>query len=66
MRRVRLVPTRANGQPAFAAYYWNDEQDAYVPRALQVLTLRQGRIEDITGFVDPGLFGPFGLPERLT
>ena len=66
VRRVRLVPTRANGQPAFAAYYWNDAENAYLPRALQVLTLRQGRIEDITGFVDAGLFGPFRLPERLT
>jgi RNA polymerase sigma-70 factor (ECF subfamily) len=65
-RRVRLMPTRANGQPAFAAYYWNDEQDAYLPRALQVLTLRQGRIVDITGFVEPGMLAPFNLAERLT
>ena len=64
-RRVRLVPTWANGQPAFGAYYWNDEAGAYLPRALQVLTLRQGRIVDITGFVDPDLLRPFGLPEQL-
>ena len=64
-RRVRLVPMRANGQPAFAGYFWNDEQGAYLPRVLQVLTLRQGHIDDITGFVDPGMLAPFGLPERL-
>jgi RNA polymerase sigma-70 factor (ECF subfamily) len=62
---MRLVPTQANGQPAFGAYYWNEEEDAYVPRALQVLTLRGRRIADITGFVDPEMLKPFGLPERL-
>jgi RNA polymerase sigma-70 factor, ECF subfamily len=65
-RRVRLVPTRANGQPAFAAYYWNDDAGAYVPRALQVLTLRNDEIIDITGFADPALLRPFDLPERLS
>jgi RNA polymerase sigma-70 factor (ECF subfamily) len=65
-RRMRLVPTRANGQPAFGAYYWNEEAGAYLPRALQVLTLRGGQIADITGFVDPAMMRPFGLPERLT
>jgi RNA polymerase sigma-70 factor, ECF subfamily len=64
-RRMRLVPTRANGQPAFGAYYWNEDAGAYLPRALQVLTLRGGQIADITGFVDPAMMGPFGLPERL-
>ena len=65
-RRVRLVPTRANGQLAFGAYYWNDEAGAYIPRALQVLTLREGQIADITGFADPAMMEPFDLPERLT
>jgi RNA polymerase sigma-70 factor, ECF subfamily len=65
-RRVRLVPTRANGQPAFAAYYWNDDAGAYVPRALQVLTLRNDEIIDITGFADAALLRPFDLPERLS
>jgi RNA polymerase sigma-70 factor (ECF subfamily) len=64
-RRVRLVPTRANGQLAFGAYYWNDEAGAYIPRALQVLTLREGQIADITGFADPAMMEPFDLPERL-
>jgi RNA polymerase sigma-70 factor (ECF subfamily) len=64
-REMRLVPTRANGQPAFAGYYWNEEESAYLPRVLQVLTFRDGRIADITGFVDAGMMAPFGLPERL-
>ena len=64
-RRVRLVPTRANGQLAFGAYYWNDDAGTFLPRALQVLTLREGRIADITGFADPALMQPFDLPDRL-
>jgi RNA polymerase sigma-70 factor, ECF subfamily len=65
-RRVRLVPTWANGQPAFGAYYWREETGAYEGRALQVLTLRQGRIKEITGFADPAVLRPFGLPEQLS
>ena len=65
-RRMRLVPTWANGQPAFAGYYWNDDAGAYLPRVLQVLTLRDGQILDITGFVNPALLHHFGLPEQLS
>jgi RNA polymerase sigma-70 factor (ECF subfamily) len=65
VRRMRLLPTRANGQPAFGAFYWNDEAGAYVPQALQVLTFRGGQIADITGFVSAEMMRPFGLPERL-
>jgi RNA polymerase sigma-70 factor, ECF subfamily len=32
---------------------------------LQVLTLRDDRIEEITGFVSPELFAHFGLPDSL-
>jgi RNA polymerase sigma-70 factor, ECF subfamily len=62
-RNVRLVRTSASGQPAFASYRWDGE--AFRPMALQVLTLRDGRIDEIAGFVSPGLFGAFGLPEAL-
>ena len=65
-RRVRLVPASANGQPAFAAYYWREETGAYELRAMQVLTLRGDRIKEITGFADPAMLRPFGLPARLT
>ena len=62
-RRVRLVPTWANGQPAFGAYHWNEEAGAYAPVALQVLTLRGDRIRDITAFVNPALMRRLDLPE---
>jgi RNA polymerase sigma-70 factor (ECF subfamily) len=64
-RRMRLMPTWANGQPAFGNYQWNEEAGAYMPVALQVLTLRGAQITDITAFVDPALMPAFGLPERL-
>jgi RNA polymerase sigma-70 factor (ECF subfamily) len=64
-RRMRLVPTRANGQLAFGNYQWNEEAGAYLPVALQMLTLRGSRICDITAFVNPALVPSLGLPERL-
>ncbi len=64
-RRVRVIPTRANGQPAFGTYSWDPEQGSYGPTVIQVLTLEGGRIAEITGFVDPAAFAGFGLPARL-
>ena len=64
-RRVRLVPTRANGQPAFGSYRWEPESGAYDAVSLHVLTLRQARIHEINTFVEPAAFRRFGLPERL-
>jgi RNA polymerase sigma-70 factor (ECF subfamily) len=49
--RWRPVPTRANGQPALAFYAWDDDAQAYLPFALNVLTFRGERISDVTAFV---------------
>jgi RNA polymerase sigma-70 factor (TIGR02960 family) len=61
----RLIPTRANGQPAFGCYL----RDAYAPVAhaygMMVLTLHGDRIAAITGFPDTGVFPHFGLPRTL-
>jgi RNA polymerase sigma-70 factor (ECF subfamily) len=65
-RRVRLLPTSANGQPAVGAYRWEEADGAFLPVSLHVLTLRGERIEQITGFVDAPVLSRFGLPERLT
>jgi RNA polymerase sigma-70 factor, ECF subfamily len=62
-RRVRVLPTWASGQPAFAVYHWNEETGAYAPVALQVLTLRGDRIRDVTAFVNPALMRRFDVPE---
>jgi RNA polymerase sigma-70 factor, ECF subfamily len=63
--RLRYVTVRANGQPALATYLLDAETGAYLPLALDVLTLRGDRIADVTAFRTPALFPRFGLPERL-
>jgi len=64
-RAVRLVPTRANTQPAFGHYI----QDAHAPIArasgVLVLTLEGDRIAAITRFGDGGVLPHFGLPRTL-
>ena len=49
--RWRRVHARANGQPAFGCYTWDDDEEAYLPFCLDVLTLDGGRIADVTAFV---------------
>ena len=64
-RRVRVLAARANGQPAIGTYSWDDGRGAHLPTVLQVLTFAGERISEITGFVDPSVFGRFGLPAQL-
>jgi RNA polymerase sigma-70 factor (ECF subfamily) len=64
-RRVRVLPIRASGQIGFGSYSWNDERGAYMPTALQVLTMNGSRIAEIDGFVMPQAFPRFRLPKRL-
>lgn len=49
--RWRAVPTRANAQPALAFYSWDQPAAAYLPFALNVLTLRDGLVSDVTAFI---------------
>jgi RNA polymerase sigma-70 factor (ECF subfamily) len=65
VRDVRLVRTGANGQPALAAYNRDPEDGLLKPYALQVLSLRGGRISQVDGFVTPRFFPAFGLPDVL-
>jgi RNA polymerase sigma-70 factor (ECF subfamily) len=48
--RWKSVPTRASGQPALAFYAWDDDAGAYLPFALNVLTIRGDRISDVVAF----------------
>jgi RNA polymerase sigma-70 factor (TIGR02960 family) len=57
-RRVGLVPTRANGQPAFGAYLRGPTRHG---GGLFVLTLAGDRISAFTRF-DTAMFPYFGLP----
>ncbi len=49
--RWRVLRARANGQEALAFYTWDPDEHAYLPFALNVLTLRGERISDVTAFV---------------
>jgi RNA polymerase sigma-70 factor (ECF subfamily) len=62
---LRLVPTRANTQPAFGCYL--PDANAAIARAygLFVLTLEGDAVAAITWFADTALFRPFGLPRTL-
>ena len=63
--RYRLVPTRANTQPAFGWY----RRDTHAPIAhatgLIVLTLEGDQIAAITQFIDTSVLSRFGLPRSL-
>jgi RNA polymerase sigma-70 factor (TIGR02960 family) len=62
---LRLVPTRANTQPAFGCYLPVPQTDIARPYALFVLTLEGDRISAITWFGDSSVFPHFGLPRML-
>jgi RNA polymerase sigma-70 factor (ECF subfamily) len=61
----RLIPTRMNGQLAFGHYLWDEQATAFLPHAIDVLTLDGDQISEITIFMDPPGFERFGLPERI-
>jgi RNA polymerase sigma-70 factor (ECF subfamily) len=62
---LQLLPTRANGQPAFGCYL--PDAHAAIARAygLMVLTLSADRISAITWFAERSLLVHFGLPRTL-
>jgi RNA polymerase sigma-70 factor (TIGR02960 family) len=62
---ARLVPTRANGQPAFGYYLRDPVSPIAHAHGLIVLTLGGDRICAITRFGDNSLFPLFGLPRTL-
>jgi RNA polymerase sigma-70 factor, ECF subfamily len=62
---LRLVPTRANGQPAFGAYLPDAHAAITRAYALIVLTLQGDRISAMTWFGDLSVFPHFGLPRTL-
>jgi RNA polymerase sigma-70 factor (ECF subfamily) len=64
-RGSRLIPTMANGSPAFGQYK-PAAGGGWEPWSLQVLELSGERISGITFFLDtPAFFPLFGLPPRL-
>jgi RNA polymerase sigma-70 factor (ECF subfamily) len=61
----RLRPLQVNGQLAFACYILEDGSAEFRLGAVNVLTLRGGRIVVIDGFLDPDVHRRMGLPERI-
>jgi RNA polymerase sigma-70 factor (ECF subfamily) len=61
---ARLIPARANGQPAFGFYVRDPATGRYYTVGLMVLTLSGGQISAMTRF-DAGTLPRFGLPVAL-
>ena len=64
-RGTRLIPTRANGQPAFGRYVPDPQAEIFHLHSVVVLTLEGDRISAITNFIDSGVAAFFGLPRTL-
>ncbi len=64
-RGYRLIPTRANGQPAFGCYLQEAQAPVFRAHGMIVLTLEGDRISAITRFVDNSNMARFGLPRML-
>ena len=64
-RPLRVVPTRANTQPAFGCYLPDTQTAIAHAHALFVLTLEGDRVSAITWFGDKSVFPHFGLPRTL-
>ena len=62
---LRVVPTRANTQPAFGCYLPDAHAAIARPYGLIVLTLAGEEIAAITWFADTAVFRHFGLPRTL-
>jgi RNA polymerase sigma-70 factor (ECF subfamily) len=62
---LRLIPTRANGQPAFGCYFPCAQTDIARPYGLLVLTLAGSKITEITFFADSSVFPHFELPRTV-
>ncbi len=54
----RSVPVTANGQAALAFYSWDEEQQARVPFAVNVLTFEGEKIKEVDAFIVRGSQDP--------
>jgi RNA polymerase sigma-70 factor, ECF subfamily len=62
---LRSVPAWANRQPGVAHYHRVPGDTEFRALAIDVLRIEDGRVAEITSFVDPGFFAAFGLPSVL-
>jgi len=62
---LRLKPTAANGQPAFAIYEYSATQARWDAHSIHVLALENDEVSAVTLFLEPHLFKAFGLAPAL-
>lgn len=66
---LKLLPTGANGQPAFGMYLREADPTTGVPAyrafGLHVVTLSAGAVSHVAVFFDPERFPDFGLPATI-
>ncbi|MBO0773158.1 MAG: nuclear transport factor 2 family protein, partial [Actinobacteria bacterium] len=62
---LTLLPTRANGQPAFGYYLPDPHAPLLRAGGLVVLDIAGDQVATITRFGDKGLLARFGLPRTL-
>jgi RNA polymerase sigma-70 factor, ECF subfamily len=62
---MRMVPTRANGQPAFGLYM-RCADGSFAPFHLQVLSIGPDGIQHVGAFFGAEVFETFGLPPSLS
>ncbi len=63
--RYRLVPVAANGQAAVAVYTAPLTGGDFCGEAINVVSMRDGLVTEMTRFAAPRLYPLFGLPERV-
>ncbi|MFF3436999.1 sigma-70 family RNA polymerase sigma factor [Streptosporangium sp. NPDC002721] len=64
--RFRMLPVRANRQPAVATYVRRPGEPAYRAFGISALRIEDDRIAEAVAFHDPGLFAAFSLPMTLS
>ena len=64
-RSARLMPTRANGQPAFGLYVRDPQAPVRRASGVLVLTLVGSQVSVVTGFLGDSVLRTFGLPGTL-
>jgi RNA polymerase sigma-70 factor (ECF subfamily) len=64
-RQRRLLPTHANGSPAFGLYQREAEADVHQLIGLLVLDVVGEQIGNLVAFLDPSSLAPFALPPTL-
>jgi RNA polymerase sigma-70 factor (TIGR02960 family) len=64
-RRYRLIPTRANGQPAFGCYVTDGHCSVAHAHGIIVLTQTADGISMLTAFIDTSVMPTFGFPRTL-